>query len=182
MRLFLAVQLASHLQKAVAALITQCKENAKGVKWIDARQAHFTLFFLGEQPPQLVAELNPLLQEVAAEHGKFSLALGPGGVFPSWKAPRVLWLGVSTGRDELTALAASVTAVCVERGMPPPDRLFAPHLTIGRVKTRPAVFDREALIRGIEGAMEVESFSLFASELRPQGPLYRELATYRMRR
>ncbi len=180
MRLFVAVRLASELQQAVGAFIAQNAAKTKGVKWVDASQAHFTLFFLGEQPARLVAELDPLLQKAAAGQGSFLLSLGPGGVFPSWKAPRVLWLGVEKGAEELKSLAARVTAACVEKGAPPPDRAFTPHLTLGRVKKPPVAIDRETLVRGVAGEMTVTAFTLFASELRPQGPLYQELATYQL--
>lgn len=180
MRLFLAVGLASELQTKVGALIAQSSATSKGVKWIDSRQAHFTLFFLGEQPQALVAKIDPQLKKVAAAHRPFVLSLGGGGVFPSWKNPRVLWLGVEQGREELQALAAEVTAACVQHGLPKPNRPFAPHLTLGRVKTPPVVVDRALLAQGVTGAMRVDRFTFFASELRPQGPLYRELITYRL--
>ncbi|NLM37710.1 MAG: RNA 2',3'-cyclic phosphodiesterase [Firmicutes bacterium] len=180
MRLFVAVRLTSELQQAVGAFIAQNVVKTKGVKWVDASQAHFTLFFLGEQPARLVTELDPLLQKAAAGQGSFLLTLGPGGVFPSWKAPRVLWLGVEKGQEELKALAARVTAVCVERGVAPPDCPFTPHLTLGRVKSPPVAIDRETLTRGVAGEMTVTAFTLFASELRPEGPLYRELGTYQL--
>ncbi|NLC52727.1 MAG: RNA 2',3'-cyclic phosphodiesterase [Firmicutes bacterium] len=180
MRLFVAVRLASELQKAVGAFIAQNASCSKGVKWVDVSQAHFTLFFLGEQPARLVTEIDPLLQKVAAEQESFNLSLGPGGVFPSWKAPRVLWLGVEKGREELKTLAARVTSACVERGVPQPNRAFTPHLTLGRVKKPPAVIDREMLVQGVKGEMEVAAFTLFASELRPRGPVYRELGTYQL--
>ena len=44
MRLFVAVRLASELQKAIGAFIAQNTAKTKGVKWIDVGQAHFTLF------------------------------------------------------------------------------------------------------------------------------------------
>lgn len=86
------------------------------------------------------------------------------------------------GREELKALAARVTTACGERGVPRPDRPFTPHLTLGRVKKPPAAIDREALVQGVAGEMVVDVFTLFASELRPEGPIYRELATYRLAR
>lgn len=178
MRLFLAVALAAELQSKVGALIDQFSATSKGVKWIDPCQAHFTLFFLGEQPRSLVARLDSLLKTEAAAHRPFLLSLGQGGVFPAWQNPRVLWLGVEQGRAELMALAAGVTAACLQSGLPKLDRPFAPHLTLGRVKKPPAVFDQRLLQRGVTGEMRVDGFTLFASELRPQGPLYRELVTY----
>jgi len=178
MRLFLAVALASQLQNKVGALIIQFSATSKGVKWIDSRQAHFTLFFVGEQPRSLVEKLDPFLKAEAAAHRSFLLSLGQGGTFPVWKNPRVLWLGVEKGRAELGLWRPGVTAACLRSGLPKPNRPFIPHLTLGRVKTPPAVFDRELLRRGVAGEMRVDRFTLFASELRPQGPLYRELATY----
>lgn len=178
MRLFLAVALAAELQGQAGVLIDRLSAESKGINWIDPSQAHFTLFFLGEQPQTLVAKLDPLLKAEAAAHSPFLLALGQGGVFPNWANPRVLWLGVEKGQAELTALAAGVTGACCRCGLPRPDQRFTPHLTLGRVKTSPAVFDRALLQRGIEGEMKVDRFTLFVSELRPQGPLYRVLTTY----
>ncbi|HEY8392926.1 MAG TPA: RNA 2',3'-cyclic phosphodiesterase [Capillibacterium sp.] len=178
MRLFLAVTLTAELQSKVGALIDRFSATSKGIKWVAPHQAHFTLFFLGEQPRSLVAELDPLLKAEAAAHHPFFLSLGQGGTFPSRQNPRVLWLGVEKGQAELTALAAGVTGVCRQCGLPKPVQRFMPHLTLGRVKTTPAVFDRALLERGTGGEMKVDHFTLFVSELRPQGPLYRELATY----
>ena len=148
----------------------------KGVKWIVPSSPFYPLF-LGEQPQALVAKSSP----VEKVRRPSSLVLsGWRGVFPSWKNPRVLWLGVEQGREELQALAAEVTAACVQHGLPKPNRPFAPHLTLGRVKTPPVVVDRALLAQGVTGAMRVDRFTFFASELRPQGPLYRELITYRL--
>ena len=180
MRLFVAVQLAAELQKKIAAFIGQNAPNAHGVKWIDSSQAHFTLFFLGEQPERLVRDLDPFFKTIAAKQQSFALSLGQGGVFPSWKAPRVLWLGVDQGQEHLGRLAAAITEACVRCGLPKPDRPFAPHLTVGRVKTPSPTLNRAALMQGVTGEMVVDSFTLYASILRPQGPLYREIATYRL--
>ena len=178
MRLFVAVRLASELQKAIGAFIAQNAAKTKGVKWIDVGQAHFTLFFLGEQPAELVAEIDPLLQKTATEQRSFQLSLGPGGVFPSWKAPRVLWLGVEKGREELKSFGGRGNGSMRGKGGSAPRARLHPS-SHPRTREKTTGSDRPGSISpGVEGEMEVAAFTLFASELRPQGPLYRELATY----
>jgi len=46
----------------------------------------------------------------------------------------VLWLGVTDGKDPLTAVADQLGAALRERGFKLDDRPFRPHLTIGRTK------------------------------------------------
>ncbi len=179
MRLFIAVNLSSQLRQLIEEFLSANATDSYGVKWIDSRQAHFTLFFLGEQPPELVSRLSPLLRNVAARQAGFQLTLGGGGVFPSWKAPRVLWLGVEDGKSDLVALAQQVGTACQQAGLPGPDRPFVPHLTLGRVKAPGARFKRELLEQGVHGTMPVVAFTLMESKLTPQGPLYREVELYR---
>ncbi|NLW55376.1 MAG: RNA 2',3'-cyclic phosphodiesterase [Firmicutes bacterium] len=180
MRLFIAVNLSSQLQQLIDEFVRANAADSHGVKWIDSRQAHFTLFFLGEQSPGLVAKLSPLLGTVAARQASFTLTLGGGGAFPSWKAPRVLWLGVQAGKTNLAALAQEVSTACNQVGIPGPDRPFIPHLTLGRVKTPRARFQRERLEQGVDGGMLVEAFALMESRLTPEGPLYREVEVFRL--
>jgi 2'-5' RNA ligase len=181
MRLFIAVNLSSQLQQLIEEFVCANAAESRGVKWIDSRQAHFTLFFLGEQPPGIVTKLSPLLARAAARQAGFTLTLGGGGVFPSWKAPRVLWLGVQEGKSELVDLAQAVGIACQQAGIPGPDRPFIPHLTLGRVKKPGAYFRRELLEAGVHGSMSVEAFALMESRLTPRGPVYRGVEVYRLK-
>lgn len=139
---------------------------------------HFTLKFLGEQPAALPEKLEPLLAQLAGETSKFSLGLGPGGVFPEKGDPRILWLGLAAGADRLKSLAEKIEAACFELGLPKEEKPFKPHLTIGRVKNHPARFERALLEQGVPGEMEVKSFSLVESRLGPFGPSYSMIKEY----
>ncbi|HBT18229.1 MAG TPA: RNA 2',3'-cyclic phosphodiesterase [Firmicutes bacterium] len=181
MRLFVAVNLSCQLQQIIAEFVKIIAPNATGVKWVNSSQAHLTLFFLGEQPISQISRLSPLLRSVADQNRIFFISLGGGGVFPSWTAPRILWLGVEEGKAALTLLANQVTEACCQTGIPKPGRPFTPHLTLGRVKASSAVVEAKTLTNGVDGRMLVEEFALIESKLTPQGPIYREIETYQLR-
>lgn len=155
--------------------IRDFSEGSAGIRWTPPDQLHFTLKFLGEHAPDMPARLAPVLHEAATVQSAFELALGPGGFFPSRGEPRVLWLGLTQGNEAITRLAAGLETACGKIGLPREERLFQPHLTVGRVKAVSAKFDRHQLATGVSGRMVVESFALVESILGPRGSVYREL-------
>lgn len=184
MRVFLAVWLSEELRKIVGDWLGEITAGSSGIKWVLPGQLHFTLKFLGEQDPAFVAGLSPYLRRVAAATSSFPLTLAGGGTFPPKGRPRVLWLGVAEGRNELAALAGRVAAALLEaspRQLPAEKRDFTPHLTVGRVKSETPHYDRELLAAGVKGRMIVKGFSLVESRLTPEGPIYRDLEAYSLR-
>lgn len=178
MRLFTAVWLDKELQETVKDFLEDIANGSSGIKWVIPEQLHFTLKFFGEQDPGIVSRISPFLSEAVKEISPFTLTLSGGGVFPSRRSPRVLWLGVKEGGTELTGLAARVEEAGEKVGLPREKRAFRPHLTIGRVKSSSPIFNRELLEKSIEGRMTVKSFSLVESRLTPYGPVYREVKEY----
>src|SRR5690554_2339540 len=183
MRLFLAVWLSEELQEITGDWLKKITAGSSRIKWVPPGQLHFTLKFLGEQDSAFVTDFFPYLSEVAATTPPFTLTLAGGGIFPSQRRPRVLWLGVDEGRSELTALAGRIEAawekVCGRaQKLPSEKKSFQPHLTIGRAKSEAPFFNRRLLETGVEGRMIVKGFSLVQSRLTSQGPLYRDLKKY----
>ncbi|NLZ44555.1 MAG: RNA 2',3'-cyclic phosphodiesterase [Clostridia bacterium] len=181
MRLFLAVWLSKELQKVVGDWLGRITAGSSGVKWVPPGQLHFTLKFLGEQSPEFVTGFSPHLRRVAAAASPFPLSLAGGGAFPGRRSPRVLWLGVDEGRQELAALAGRIETAAAEAAphvLAPEKRDFKPHLTVGRVKSEVPLFNWGLLETGVEGRMIVKGFSLVESRLTPHGPVYRDLEEY----
>ncbi len=102
------------------------------------------------------------------------------------RAPRVVWLGVSSGAEELSSLAAAVERGMEAAGFPRERRSFSPHLTIGRVRSpRGAARLSDALsaLAGREvGSMEASTVRLMRSVLGPSGPVYRPIRTWDLSR
>ncbi len=112
--------------------------------------AHLTLRFLGEVAPDrntsIIARLKPIAQATAP----FPLRIEGVGAFPSSKRPRVVWLGVTTGRSEVVELACRVRgALEPEFGREP--GAFVPHLTLFRVRS-PS--DRTAALELLDGTRQ----------------------------
>jgi 2'-5' RNA ligase len=71
-----------------------------------------------------------------SELPKFDVAIGGRGAFPGLGRPRVLWLGVTEGAAQMTAVADRLVTGLRERSFKLEGRPFKPHLTLGRVKPR----------------------------------------------
>jgi 2'-5' RNA ligase len=62
------------------------------------------------------------------------LRLGGAGAFPSASRPRVLWLGLESPGRGVFVLQERLRSAVAPFTHSPEDRLFTPHLTLGRVK------------------------------------------------
>ncbi len=98
------------------------------------------------------------------------------------KKPRVIWLGVSEGSTELTALAKIIQDRLVKLGFPHEKRKYSPHLTLGRVKrlTQDGRNMIEKLLKEedyIPSTLEsISTVYLKKSTLTPKGAIYENLA------
>ena len=141
---------------------------------------HLTLHFLGEIGSETVAAIRAALPPRVAAHRRFPLTLEGVGAFPSAERPRVVWRGITRGREELERLAGSVRSADVGAGAAADPRPFAPHLTWFRVVGRPSAARARAVLSGELPApppesVEVAEVWLVASELGAGGAVHRPI-------
>jgi len=188
MRAFLAVSCGEQLAAALTTELDVWRSGPGGrlpLRWVRPDTWHLTLQFLGDWPQSRLSTLETAL-EAARDQPMFTIATGPVGGFPDLKSPRVLFLHLEDG-GQAGELARRVRGIVNEtwREGPQDNRDFRSHLTLARIKDRLSGFHVK-LLQNIDlntlPAVQVEGFSLMASELRPQGPLYRELAFYPLRK
>jgi 2'-5' RNA ligase len=182
MRLFVAVTLPHEARAAIAAEQQKLAAATSGsnslLKWVKAEQAHLTLVFLGN----VEAALAPAVVETVGrdvELAPFDMVLHGVGAFPPRGAPRVLWVGVTEGAENVTLLQREIAARVGTLGVPLEQRAFHPHLTIARWReSRPPDRDRAigAASRGALARFRVSSATLYESKLSPAGPVYTALA------
>lgn len=98
---------------------------------------HLTLRFLGPTPPERIDGLVRAIDIVADGQRRSEVVLGGGGAFPSRARPRVLWLGISAGGEQLERMAHAVSVELVRLGWPPEGRPFRAHLTVARTDAIP---------------------------------------------
>lgn len=178
-RAFIGVPLPEEYQQRLEALAVWRERLSSRTSWTRPGNWHVTLKFLGDVNESLLPNLEAALRSVPVP--SFSFRAGGGGVFPPSGRPRVVWVGVKDGRDELEQLAADIESAVVPLGFTPEDRPFRPHLTVCRVR-KAERDDWSALLGELEAQswpeVPVEGFVLWKSRLRPQGPEYVRLSEY----
>jgi len=180
MRAFIGIGLPDAVKDALAALQQDLALARADVKWVTPDHLHVTLKFLDEITDAQRADVETLLTNVATSREPFVLQLKQVGAFPSLAAPRVVWVGLEQGRDEVRQIAEQIETGARDLSLRREERPFAAHLTLGRVRSPK---NRQALARGLAqttweppDAFRVTSLTLYRSELSLGGPRYTVLA------
>ena len=184
MRLFVAVSLDPPARAAVAAAVEALRRHpvlgAAAVKWVETRNLHLTLRFLGEVEAAAAADVARVLAP-ASPLPAFPVGLGTFGIFPLHGPPRVIWVGLQAGAPALGALREEVLRRLAPLGYGSDAQPFRPHLTVGRVRRPGSGVVRAALAEAAAGVdlqpvgWRVGRAALFESRLAPAGPAYRVL-------
>ncbi len=167
-RLFIALPLPPPVRDALAALARPLP----GVNWTRPEQLHLTLRFLGDVTPTQQA---PMLERLATVRvAPFILPVEGVGSFPPNRPPRILWVGVGAGHPRLFQLRQRLDDALLASGLALDVRTFQPHATLARCGE-----DAAAAAQWLRAHREftappfrVESFDLYASELRPGGAVH----------
>ncbi|NLB74162.1 MAG: RNA 2',3'-cyclic phosphodiesterase [Firmicutes bacterium] len=174
-RCFVAVFLHQSLHREIAAIQRKLSHSGADIKWVEPCNLHFTLQFLGDVEKTRIPIIADALRECIGDSPGFPLQLDRVGAFPHLQNPRVLWVGVSTGREDLANLMSTVGEAMKMEGFARDSRGFSPHLTIGRVRSprnlKTLLEKLNSHIR-VRGKMEVANIQFTASELTTKGPIY----------
>jgi len=182
-RTFVAVELDTAARRAVEQVLERLRVTGADVRWVPPESLHLTLKFLGNMSVQRVSEVEVALTEsLSGQVRGFEFSLAGVGTFPSPASPRVVWVGVAAGAEELAVLADRVERTLEPLGFPREKRPFRPHLTLGRCRSTRGL---DGLKRAIAAEssfsgplVRVRRVVLFSSDLRPTGAVYRPLATF----
>ena len=101
-------------------------------------------------------------------------------MFPSSKSPKVLWLGISKGIDELTLLQSQIEKSVREFKDNYENNTFTPHISIARIRKLHAKIDVLPFLNSVYSPIEldVNSICLYESQLFPEGAQYTVLETF----
>jgi 2'-5' RNA ligase len=141
---------------------------------------HLTLRFLGDIEEAQLPEIVTIVRSASKETVNFSLNARGIGVFPNFRAPRVIWMGIEGELDPLRRIHHRLGEELAPLGFPPEERPIAGHLTLGRVAERissPLLQRAVSTVGQIEsGIFKVDRICLIKSDLKPTGPVYTRLA------
>jgi len=176
MRLFIAIEIPDKIKKIIGEVQSKLKKSGVDSIWTRPEGIHLTLKFLGDVAESKVTEIMAALSGVVRGMYVFRLDISGSGAFPNPKYARVVWIGVSGETDKLTRLQATVEGAMIQMGFRREDRVFTPHITLGRIKY---IRSRDAWVKALEEikdiklpTCDVHAVSLIKSDLQPSGAVY----------
>jgi 2'-5' RNA ligase len=178
LRVFVGVRLPADLVEEFVAL-QRGLDGLGTIKWVEPLNLHLTLKFLGAVPAADLPLIRDGLATAAADAGPARLSVRRVTAFPGERAARILVVEMADPGDALARLHALIERHLTRAGLPPEERPFRVHLTLGRIK-RGKLDARAALARlsPPETEWSVEAFELIESRLGPGGPTYATIETF----
>lgn len=124
-RLFVGLALPEDLRAVLAGR----QNGVPGARWVEPKNLHVTLRFIGEVDEHVAADIDAELAEVRAPAPV--VELNGLGRFGDKRGARILHVGVEPA-PALVHLRDKVESACVRAGLAPETRKFKPHVTLAR--------------------------------------------------
>lgn len=179
-RLFVGVRVSVGCANALVACAETLARRAKDARidlaWVAPTNYHVTLKFLGWTREDAIGAVRDALAQATAGVAPFRFRAARLGAFPSLDRASVLWAGVEEP-DATGALAERIERAMTALGFTAETRAFHPHVTLARVRDPRPLRDLVLpMAEQIFNETRVEAVTLFESETRPSGVVYREVA------
>ncbi len=176
-RTFLAIDLGPAIRKRLASLQKELSNDAPDVNWVEGENLHITLLFLGDIDERESITVCRAAQQVTSSLPTFQVTMEGVGCFPNTRRPRVVWVGVSEGADNLVKLHHELESKLEALGLYRPEmRAYKPHVTLGRIKGEGP---HDALVQALAkqqewagGEANVREVLVMSSEMTRDGPTY----------
>ena len=178
MRLFVgvrvAVKVANELAACAETLARRANDARVDIRWIAPANYHVTLKFLGWTRDDALVAVRDALDEICHGVSPLKFRTERLGAFASLDKASVLWAGVAS--EPLAAIAEKIDRATSALGFAAETRAFHGHVTLGRVReTRPVREVVLPLAEQVFGETSIDAITLFESETKSSGSVYREL-------
>jgi len=177
MRLFIAVNINQRSKKLIKKKVELLKKEYNSeFKWVEQKNWHLTLKFIGETSVEKKEDLIKALKNIDFKGLNKYLQFNKVDAFPDSKRAKVIFLALKQGSDILEELHAQLEKELLNYGFEADQRDFVPHLTLGRSSSSPVEISKKFLDQYFVNIYaRIESISLYQSQLKAEGPEYIEL-------
>jgi len=180
-RTFIAIPITAAIRDRLIGLQKSLTLAAPDANWVEPETMHVTLLFLGEVDDRELPAVCRAVQNTVAEQPEFPLSLEGLGCFPNARRPRVLWVGLGMGTQEVVTVHDALEAPLLDLGCyRREERKYTPHVTLGRLQgDAPGDALAQALAKHQSfkaGELTVDELHVMSSELTAHGPVYAVLS------
>ncbi|MFH0827731.1 MAG: RNA 2',3'-cyclic phosphodiesterase [Candidatus Omnitrophota bacterium] len=186
MRAFIAIELPQEIKTTLSRLQAKLKTAGADVKWVEPKNIHLTLKFLGEIDEQTIEKLNSCLEKIRKIKKPFTLNLSSPGAFPNPASPRVIWVGIKQGNTEIKEITLLLEKQSTEIGLTPENREFSAHITIGRTRSGKNRRELSKILSDLsqnsleDNLFTVDKITFFKSTLTSRGPVYEAIKEFHL--
>lgn len=177
MRTFIALEIPELIKKEIGQIQKQLSRLDLSFRFVKPENCHLTLAFLGSIAPAQTITSAKIVNQINCHAKPIKLSLGELKAFPNFNRPRVIFISLAGETDKLKDLADQVRRELKKESLWFDEKPFTPHLTLGRVKTRPAsaLFLAKARVKPL--SFSAEKVTLFQSQLTTSGPTYTKIVS-----
>lgn len=155
----------------------------ENIKWTNPENIHVTLAFLGDTEEEMIKIISEMLKGACKGSGTFELIIKGSGIFKNMNDPRVIWTGIEPSH-ELKELNEVIVKGLKNAGIKIEERIFNPHLTLGRIKFIKDKNVLKALLEQYQNTeiqiVPVSEVILYESILLQTGPVYKPIGKYKL--
>ena len=182
-RVFIAINLDNEIKEYIAKVqggIEQLRGNLHGkMKLVEKENLHISLKFLGNLDSMAQEKTKAVLQKVSQQYQPFFIELSENiGVFPNFKRPRVIWIGVGKGSNKIVEIYQVLENELKTESFYQTENNFSVHITLARIKyikNSQKMVDYLKTIEIDNLSQKVQSIDLMESCLTNEGPIYHVL-------
>lgn len=172
----ISIATANALSKVAETLARRAREVGVEIKWVAPVNYHVTLKFLGWTREPAISAVRDGLVRAMRGTPRITFRTTRLGAFPSLEKASVVWAGIEDGGG-LGELAKRIDAEMTELGFDADTRPYHPHVTLGRLRETRAIKDLVLpLAEQMFGDTRIEAVTLFESETKSSGSVYREFS------
>ena len=178
-RIFIGIPSGDPIKSILPKIKSTFAYKSSDMTWLPLKNIHLTLSFLGDISNNKIPALFQSLENNILS-AQFQIRISRTGVFPSEKTPKILWLGLDKGKDELKILNQKIEKLIMKYKIDYDKKPFIPHITVARIKKAFGKIDVLPFLNSVYSPIELEvnSISIFESKLFPKGVQYTVIKTF----
>lgn len=175
----MSIEISDEIKERLIDVQKGLEATGADLKLVEPQNVHLTMRFLGNVPEDKIDRVKEAVRRSGKTLSPYDLQVKGIGAFPNLGYIRVIWAGVGRGKDETVALRRELDGSLAERGFPPKDKDFVPHVTLARMRSAKA---KERIVKRIKemsdkdfGTCRADAIELKKSKLTREGPIYTTL-------